>query len=143
MRYTMIICVIALLIISGCKTQETTQTTNTGTTINDVIPDETETAPASGQFVSELMCIDDKITGVITNIEKEQIQLNGNVKVMLNGNVVVDSDCEKLVLEPGESTTCADLSGHFAIRTGKVNTMQFNLIGKRFIEYVDCAVKEI
>lgn len=139
----MILCILTaiLLAISGCKTQEETKT-NTGTTISDVIPDEDAAMPASGEFISDLRCADDKITGVITNIEDEQIQLNGNVKVMLNGNVVVDPECDKLVLEPGESTICSDLSGHFSIRTGKVNTMQFNLAGVRYIEYADCAVKE-
>ena len=101
---------------------------------------ETPEADVSVDMLSELRCFDnEKIEAVITNTGESAIELAKDVKVLLNGMIVVDPECDTLVLAAGESTACSDISGHIPVRDGTTNTVQLNLAGERIVEYVECA----
>ena len=59
--------------------------------------------------------------------------------MIINGLVVVDPECDKLTIAPGESVYCSDISGHYAIRQGEVNRIQINMERQRGISDVKCA----
>lgn len=132
-----------VLLLTACKIAEiqsevAEEITEEPTEAEEVI-EETIIQEPSAAILSGLKCIDDKIEGVITNTQDQAAELNKEIKVIINGLIVIDPECDKSTLEPGESTVCSDLSGHFTIRTGKVNTVKLNLLRESVIEYVDCA----
>ncbi|MBR9691829.1 hypothetical protein GOV06_03495 [Candidatus Woesearchaeota archaeon] len=130
------------LLLIGCKQAEQVETQ----------PDVPVEVPAQegngaedaepGKIISSMKCVEDRIQAVIKNTGDTEATMVKDIKVILNGLLVVDPVCEKLTLAPGEETQCQDISGHIAIRTGKVNSVQINLLRDRAIEYVDCSEEE-
>jgi len=128
---------LALFMISACTEQEGPKDTEVDTPPE--IPEDTETPT---EMLSGLRCIDDKIEAVIVNTGDAAVVLAEDIKILANGLIVVDPECDKLTLEAGESTVCSDITGHFNIRAGKTNSIQLNLAGSRIIKYVDCVEEE-
>ena len=89
-------------------------------------------------MISEARCLDNKIEVLLTNPTDETITLARDAKVIINGLIVIDPECDKLTLAPGESTFCTDISGHFSIRTGEKNRIQINMRSERGLSIVDC-----
>ena len=132
-----------VLLLTACKIaeipEETAEAESEEPAVAEEVIEETIVQEPSAVILSGLKCIDDKIEGVITNTQDQAAGLNKEIKIIINGLIVIDPECDKATLEAGESTVCSDLSGHFPIRTGKVNTIKLNLLRESVIEYVDCA----
>ena len=145
MKKLILICILitALLLIGGCKKAVDEQPVTEPSVPVVVEPQEGEgngaEAAEPGKILSALKCLDGAIEGIVTNTGDKELTLAKDIKVLINGLIVVDPECDKLVLAPGESVYCRDLSGHYAIRKGQVNRVQLNLLGERAVEVVDCA----
>lgn len=140
-----LILVIALLIVSGCnKKAEDIQTTESAVPDTDNVPPsppgfEDTAATAQVETLELIRCTDNKIEAMITNNNDMDIEITKDVKIIINGLVVVDPECDKMLLKPGESTTCADITGHYPIRTGKINKVQLNLHDEKIDKDIDCS----
>jgi len=137
--------VTAILVLSGCAVKKEEQPI-TQPSIPVVEP--TQEMPASGseaaekgKALSEVSCVDGNIQAKVTNTGAADAALAKEIKVLVNGLLVVDPECDKATLAAGESTLCTDLSGHLSVREGKLNTVQINLANDRAVEYVMCTAK--
>ncbi|MEE9525364.1 MAG: hypothetical protein V3V78_02035 [Candidatus Woesearchaeota archaeon] len=126
--------IITILLITGCKKAEE----DIFEVPEQIIPEEQEQIEEV-KMLELLRCSNGAIEAVVTNTGTEAVTLAKDVKVLVNGLLVVDPACENLTISPGESTYCQDISGHLATRTGKVNTVVTNAKHERAIEYIDCA----
>ena len=97
-----------------------------------------DVAPGKLDMISEARCIDNNIEVVLTNPTEKVLTFAKDAKIIINGLVVVDPECDKLTLEPGESTYCTDISGHLAIRQGAVNRIQVNMFSERGLSDIKC-----
>ena len=131
----------ALLVFAGCKTAEEKVETPEAPTVVET-PETSEPAVESGKLLSAVRCADSKIQGVVTNTLDSEVTLGNDIKILINGLLIVDPVCDSLTLAQGESTFCDDLSGHIAIRAGKINRVQLNAFSERAYEEVDCAAEE-
>ena len=143
MKKIILFMIIALLLVSGCKKAEKEEVGQPPFPIEEP---ELEEAPVETiselEMISEARCIDNKIELVLTNPTDETFILGNTAKIIINGLIIVDPECDKLEIAPGESIYCADLSGHIAIRTGAKNTIQVNMKMERGLSVVDCAGQE-
>lgn len=99
------------------------------------------------ELLSGLKCKNMKIYGYVTNIDDEKKKLGDDVKIIINGIVAKDIDCEKLVLDPGESTYCSNLAGHISeLLPNVISTREkyedqlqiiFNFEKKKLVEYAN------
>ena len=142
MKKMIIFCILAVLVLmaSGCKTDivEEQETESETPLIEEPVIEE-KAVEEPKEMLSGLRCAGDKIEAVITNVGDRTLELTKDIKIMINGlPPVADPECDKLILEPGESTICSDISGHYSIREGRVNTIQLNFYGGRVFESVKC-----
>jgi hypothetical protein len=108
--------------------------------IQTVIPSQ-EAPPEQGKegkLISYIRCHPDGIEAVIQNTGDDEVTIGKDIKVMINGLLTSSSECDKLVLAPGESTYCKDITGPISHKKGKVNKIQLNLLHDRAIEEIDC-----
>jgi hypothetical protein len=142
------ICILAisLLILGGCKSKEQAPTEQPAAPVEPVVapaaPEEPAASaeqPLTQPSISEARCVDSRIEAVLTNTGSASAVLGKDFKIILNGLVVIDPECDKMTLAAGESTYCKDISGHYTIREGKVNTVQINAFSERAFEDIDCA----
>jgi hypothetical protein len=142
-RLILFLALTALLLFAGCKAKEEAEVgTPPMPPAVEETPEVSEPAAESGELLSATRCVDSKIQGVITNILDSEVTLGKDIKILINGLLIVDPVCDSMTLAAGESTFCDDLSGHIAIRAGKVNRVQLNAFSERAYEEVDCAAKE-
>ena len=152
MKKIILFCVLTLvlLIISGCKAAEeaapeepiAVEEPVKEEVIQETVIPETAIQGPTSETLSELRCVDSKIEAVITNTQDSSVELAKDIKIMINGLLVVDPECDSLILAPGASTFCSDLSGHLAIREGKTNTVKINMLHESVVDYVECFVEE-
>ncbi len=147
MRKIILICVLmTTLLLIACSTVEETAPEETvaeeqAEVIEEVI-EETIIQEPSTEILSALKCADNKIEAVLTNTNSEPVEIAKTMKVMINGLLVVDPECDSLTLAAGESTFCSDLSGHLTVREGKTNTVKINVLHESAVDYVECFVEE-
>ncbi len=144
MKKTLFALVLLVILIYGCAPIDK-KAPEIKTTESDIEPglppvlpelQQTETAK---EILSELKCINNtRIEGVITNIQEQSLTFTKDLKVIVNGLIVIDPECDKTTLEPGESTFCADLSGHYNVRADRVNTIKISLLRENVIEDIEC-----
>jgi hypothetical protein len=91
-----------------------------------------------GDILSDVVCIGDEIQATITNTGDQTEKIGDKLVVQVNGLVVRAPVCEKMTLAPGESVRCSDVSGPFAIRTGKENLVIVKLKGDSSQATVTC-----
>ena len=145
MKKIILFCIlITTLLLIACAVEETQpeETVTEEPAITEEVIQETVIQGPTPETISELKCVDNKIEAVITNTQAEAIEIAKDIKIMINGLIVIDPECDSLTLEPGASTICTDLSGHLAIREGKTNTVKLNLQHESIVEYVECYVEE-
>jgi archaellum component FlaF (FlaF/FlaG flagellin family) len=110
--------------------------------VTAVIPEETTEATVQTstklEMVSEARCAANKIELRLTNPTQQTLTLGKDAKIILNGLVVTDPECDKLVVAPGESVFCSDISGHLSTKTGELNKVQINMGTERSTSEVDC-----
>ena len=106
---------------------------------SEIPPAPIETMKGKLEMITEARCFDNRIEVVLTNPTDETLTLAKDAKVILNGLVVVDPECDKLEIAPKESVYCSDISGHYAIRQGEVNRIQVNMKSERGLSDVDCS----
>jgi len=108
MKKTILVCILIMtLVLTGCKKAgEAEQTT-------EMQPE----AAKPKELVSDLKCVNNKMSGKITNTGSESVNLVTDLKVMVRGLVVAGNllECEKMVLKPGESTYCSNLIGVYPV----------------------------
>lgn len=110
--------VIALVALVACAPEEeptapTTPTTPTTPSTTPTAPSDgetdtqptTPTAPAGGELLTDVNCMGDTISAVVTNVGEETWEI-ADIKIYLNAGIDEDPGCEKDSLEPGESTVC-------------------------------------
>lgn len=147
---------VIIVLISGCKKEmpaapETPPAIPSGQETPPPIPetDLTNETPATPEapmevktpgleMVSQARCIDNKIGLVVTNPTNQTLTLAKDAKVIVNGLTVIDPECDKMEIKPGESVFCADISGHYATRTGEQNRIQINMFSERSMTVVNC-----
>lgn len=150
MKKTVIFCILLLTVVLliGCKKttvysgedQETEAQPETPPAAEEPVieqPAPIETL-SEIEMVREARCIDGKIEAVLTNPTEEVITLGANAKVIINGLIIVDPECDDLELEPGEMTFCTDISGHIEPRVGTTNKVQINMMSERSLSVIDC-----
>ncbi len=139
MKKLILFCIltIALLLFAGCKKAEEEPAPPALPEPVIIVEEPTEEAEP-GKMLSELRCIDGAIEAVVTNTGETEAAIGDDIKVMINGLLIVDPECDKYILAPGESTYCKDISGHIKIRTGKENRIQLNALRERALEVIDC-----
>ncbi|MBW2995681.1 hypothetical protein KY332_00100 [Candidatus Woesearchaeota archaeon] len=131
--------IITLLLIAGCKKAEEV----TPPELPEITEAQEEEAELGeeGKMLTLLQCTNGAIEAVITNTGTEEATLAKDIKVIINGLLVVDPECDSMTIAAGESTYCKDISGHIATRIGKVNTIVANAKNDRSVEYIDCAAE--
>jgi hypothetical protein len=82
------------------------------------------------EMVTSAVCADGKIGAIITNVADETVMLGSSMIFQLRGMVVKEPGCDKTELAPGESTTCTQLNGNFALVTGQ-NEVLVRLAGAK------------
>lgn len=118
-----LILAMCLILVGGCKKEVP------ATPSGAVTPEETAAPPAPqetaetaaqakpAEMLSGLRCIDNNtIEATIANTKDTALELTKDIKIMLNGMIVIDPECDKLTLNPGESVYCKDITGHIPIR---------------------------
>ena len=152
------------LIFAGCKQEEAATTTPPATQTEtqpaeqetpptapfaeeQTAPAEQETAPqdqlpaevpASDKLLSGITCENNKMDAVVTNILDKQIDLSKSI-IFVNGILSrVTTQCEKKILEPGESTACSGLTGTISMSTIKLNKIIFRAGTAQQEELVEC-----
>lgn len=99
-------------------------------------PPETARAEAPEQLLTELRCVDNKIEARITNILNEKMELSKAV-IFINGLLKRNPECDKSVLEPGESTFCENLISKVNLKD-RGNKLLFRIYGLQTIDYLNC-----
>ena len=99
---------------------------------------EVETLTPETEMISEARCLDNKIELVLTNPTEETLILGKTAKIILNGLIVANPECDATEITPGESIFCADISGPLAIKQGEINKIQINMLRERGISLVNC-----
>ena len=108
MKKIILLCLLisALLLFSGCKEkveeQETPEVPE-----EPSIPEQEQAPLEQGlelEMITEARCIDNKIQLVMTNPTEEALVIGKTAKIILNGIVMIDSECDKYTIEPGASS---------------------------------------
>lgn len=92
------------------------------------------------EMVSQLRCIGDRIELFLTNPTDDTLILADNIKIHLNGMIVVDPKCSRYTLMPGKKVFCSDISGHLAIKEGKKNLIQIDMGSEKKSFKVNCDI---
>ena len=90
------------------------------------------------QLISNAVCVGDEIMATITNTGTSTETIGDKIVVQVNGLVVRAPICDKMILGPGESVSCTDVSGPFPIRAGKENLVIVKLKGASAQATVTC-----
>lgn len=159
LKILFVLMVISLFVMSGCKKDQPAQETPVQTVptapASQAPAQETPSLPASAvpeapvqtiettegkmlEMITQARCLENRIEVVLTNPTDATLTLAKDAKVIMNGLTVVDPECDKLVIAPGESVYCADISGHYSIRNGEMNKIQVNMKAERGLSEVDC-----
>lgn len=93
---------------------------------------------ANLEVISKVRCVDDRIELFLSNPTNKTIELVKDIKIHVNGMVVVDPKCNTYQLMPGKIVFCSDVSGHLAIREARENTVQLTIDSKKFSFIVRC-----
>ncbi|MBW2977234.1 hypothetical protein KY331_00150 [Candidatus Woesearchaeota archaeon] len=142
-----------ILFLVGCKApEEPTVTTPTETLPEGPIgeasevsvpsePTKTVTISATGEALSQVKCVGTKIEGIVTNVADTQIDITKEASAVIHGVLVVHPtlmECEKTILEPGESTYCGSLAGKYKL--AEENRLIFRMTGleKGIAKTVEC-----
>jgi hypothetical protein len=99
---------------------------------------EVPTEYVGDELVSNVICADGKISGVVTNTGAETATLAKDIIIQVNAMPVVRPDCEKTVLAPGESINCDNLAGQFPVREAKPNQIVVKAKGQSAQATVTC-----
>jgi len=121
-----------ILAITGCKVPEEAEEP----TVTEPTPEVVPVAPK--ELVSGLKCENNVVSGTITNIGKETIDMIKDVRVLFNQLPVAPNliGCEKTSLKAGESTVCSKLNGVWQVR--ETNTVMVKLGTEQVVEEVTC-----
>lgn len=140
-----IIIIILIIGVFGCQKAAETPKETAPVETTPVVPaeqnaDVEKPVAASKAALSDLRCAGNKsIEGVFTNTDEKPIKLAKDVKIIINGLIVVDPDCDKLDVQPGEAVYCKDFTGHLSVSgSKKTNEVTLNFHDKKVIEYVTC-----
>ena len=141
-----LILAICLILVGGCKKEVPVTPSEAAAPEEAATPPtppemaETAAPETPAEILSGLRCIgNNTIEATIANTKDTALELTKDIKIMLNGIIVIDPECDKLTLNPGESVYCKDITGHIPIRQGKINTIQLNLAGERITGEVSCS----
>jgi len=110
----------------------------------DVMPSEpstTITVGGTGEALSQVRCVGDKIEGIVTNLADRQIDITKDASAVIHGVLVVNPvlmECEKTILERGESTYCGSLAGKYKL--AEKNRLIFRMSGleEGVVKVIDC-----
>lgn len=134
--------IVICLFLVGCAREAEIPSAPEGTPAEPIIaqpvPALVEEPVVQKPLLSELRCVNDQVSGVVYNNEDSELRLAKDIKVFINGLVVVDPVCDNLTIAPHSSVFCQDLSGHFNVRRGKTNTIKLNLKSDSIQEVVEC-----
>jgi hypothetical protein len=108
------------------------------TTENTIEKQEGEYSIPVVDAVSSVKCIDNKIELLLTNPTDKALTLARDIRVHVNGMIVVDPECDRNTLMPDRSVYCSDISGHLAIKNGKENRVTIDMGSDRSDIVVDC-----
>jgi|GEM_PF-4490780 len=104
-----------------------------------VVPVEPVTVPvAELELLTDVVCANGMISGVITNNGEEAWTLNEDIKVILNGGWDKEPGCDKTTIEPGESMVCDGIDFPIVQKPGKKNVVVVVADGSRATEEVYC-----
>lgn len=123
MKKTTIFCILAVLVLAifACKPPVEEEVPPVVPEVEEApeeAPEVEEAPPTPIELISAARCIDDKIEATIANTGTETAEIAKNLKILLRGMTVSDPDCDETILEPGESTFCANIAGHFPLAEG-------------------------
>ena len=93
----------------------------------EAIPVQEETKMTQGaDLVSNIACIGgDAIKLTLTNVEDNDLTIASDVQFLVNA-LMVDPDCDQLVLNPGQSTSCTLTSGNLGFTPSIIVTTPNN-----------------
>ena len=144
-----------VLFLVGCKAPEPTVTAPEGALPEGPIGNVSETSvpsapaktvaiPAAGELLSQVKCVGTKIEGVVTNMGNDQIDITKEASAIIHGVLVVNPvlmECEKTILEPGESTLCRSLAGKYKL--AEKNRLIFRIKGMEegIAKIVECTAE--
>jgi len=139
-----------ILFLAGCKVPEeptvTAPTEPEALVENVSVPEVSEPTkpaitPAPREALSEVRCVGNKIEGIVTNVADKQIDITKEASAVIHGVLVVHPalmECEKTILEPGESTYCGSLAGKYKL--AEKNRLIFRMTGleEGILKIVEC-----
>ena len=130
---------IALLVLVACAPKEAptepiVQPPAEQPAVAEPTPVAPPVSPKTGLLVplSNVVCVGDTISAVVTNVGDETWVMGENVKIYLNAGIDKEPGCDKTTLEPGESTTCDGLDWPIVQKAGKKNILQVVAAGERY-----------
>ena len=139
MKKAILVCVLlAILILAGCKTPEAEPEAAAAEEIEEEEEAVAEEEAAPTALLSGVSCTGGVISGTITNVKDEEINVQKDIRVLIRGLVVANAllECNKATLQPGESTKCAKLNGLF--QTMETNQVVVRLGMNQEVVEVDC-----
>ena len=92
----------------------------------------------ASDLVYAAKCVDDKIELFLINPTNDTLTIVEDIKIHLNGMIVVDPECSKSTLIPGKKVFCSDISGHLPIREKKENLLQLSIDLEKYEFVIDC-----
>ena len=138
-KFLAIICLLILassiFVLAGCKTAEPER--QTPPALPPEIQETSEPTPMPTELLSGVRCVNGKIQGTVTNILDEQIDLS-NARVFINGLLNRGVECDKMVLNPGESTFCTNMIGKFTASSKKANKLDLRIGSAIQVEIINC-----
>lgn len=88
---------------------------------------------------SGLRCDESGIQSWVKNIDNMTHEIGKTLRVVVNGYPVYPPTCEKLKLEPGETTYCSDLTGPYDFKKG-TNKVVINYRSESKQQIVECNI---
>ena len=88
-------------------------------------------------LLTELRCVDNKIEGVVTNVDDETMDLSDAI-VYINGILKRNPECDAMVLNPGNSTFCTNFIGNIKPSNTKGNKFLLRISGYQWEEIISC-----
>ena len=102
-----------------------------------VVITETLREEAPTELLTQVRCVDNKIEGVVTNVDDEQMDLSDSI-IYINGILKRNPECDTMILNPGDSTFCENFIGNIKPSTSKGNKLILRISGLQWEEIINC-----
>ena len=134
---SLFILICSVFVLAGCSKEAAEDETVQPPEVPFEEPEQDSQSEVPEFLISDVSCVNQKIQGTISNIGDEIMDLSMG-RAFINGIPNNVLECDEMVLEPGESTFCANLIGRATALTTRVNSFDLRVGEFQQVEMVSC-----